>query len=227
MPEREIDPEAVRIPERSGLPRCLYVPVAARDEAAVERYVGRIARVLESSERRRALLVEAHDPPPRDLRLAMWQLEEASIFHVRQQVWVHVDFRAYRQAYGLALPAESLRGLVLDHVLNRRVARLKGFAFLRIIPISRGANSSSGGLSEGWAVEYHSTPEMRQRNLESRASVQYADLADLVKMLDRKTGGGVMDPVNEAQALVRPPQASRGPKDRMVLSQPSARREVT
>lgn len=166
--------------------------------------VGRIARVLESSRSRRALLVEAHDPPPRDLRLPMWQLEEAQIFHARHQVWVHVDFRAYRRAYQLAFPTEALGGLVLDHILNRRVARLKGFGFLRIIPISRGSNSSSGGLSEGWAVAYHSTPEMRKRNLESRASVQYADLADLVKMLDRKTGGGVMDPVNEAQALVRP-----------------------
>lgn len=136
----------------------------------------------------------------------MWQLEEAKIFHAPYQVWVHVDFKAYRRAYAQALPEESLDNRVLDHVLNRRVARLKGFAYLRIIPISRGANSSSGGLSERWAVEYHSSPEMRQRNLESRASVQYADLADLVKMLDIKTGGSIMDPVNEAQSLVRPLQ---------------------
>ena len=136
----------------------------------------------------------------------MWQLAEAKVFHAPYQVWVHVDFKAYRRAYTQAFPAERLDDRVLDHVLNRRVARLKGFAYLRIIPISRGANSSSGGLSERWAFEYHSSPEMRQRSLESRASVQYADLADLVKMLDIKTGGSIMDPVNEAQALVRPPQ---------------------
>jgi hypothetical protein len=54
-------------------------------------------------------------------------------------------------------------------------------------------------------MEYHShkgIPDLQL--LESRASVQYADLADLVKMLDIKTGGSVMDPVNEAQAWVRP-----------------------
>jgi hypothetical protein len=56
----------------------------------------------------------------------MWQLEEAKIFHARHQVWVHVDFQAYRRAYELAFPLESLRGLVLDHILNRRVARLPG-----------------------------------------------------------------------------------------------------
>jgi hypothetical protein len=201
---REIDEEAVRIPERSGLPRCLFVPIAARDQAAIERYVGRIARVLDSGETNRAFLVEANDPPPRDLRLPIWEHPEARIFHAPLQVWVHVDFRAYRRAYSQAFPEEALHNRVLDHILNRRVARLKGFACLRIIPISRGANSSSGSLSEGWSVEYHSSPEMRKRNLESRASVQYADLADLVKMLDVKTGGGVMDPVNEAQAWVRP-----------------------
>ncbi|MBW8879131.1 MAG: hypothetical protein JF614_29670 [Acidobacteria bacterium] len=151
-------------------------------------------------------MIEAHDPPQRDLRLPMWQLAAAKVFHAPYQVWVHVDFKAYRRTYTKAFPAERLDDRVLDHVLNRRVARLKGFAYLRIIPISRGANSSSGGLSERWAFEYHSSPEMTQRNLESRASVQYADLADLVKMLDIKTGGSIMDPVNEAQALVRPPQ---------------------
>jgi hypothetical protein len=203
---RVIDEEAVRIPQRSGLPLCLYVPIAARDPAAIERYVGRIARSLEDGETSRAFLVEAHDPPQRDTRLPIWQLAESGIFHAPYQVWVHVDFKAYRRAYQQAFPEEDLAKRVLDHVLNRRVARLKGFAYLRIIPISRGANSSSGGLSERWAFEYHSSPDMRRRNLESRASVQYADLADLVKMLDLKTGGSIMDPVNEAQAWVRLPQ---------------------
>jgi hypothetical protein len=206
MATGEIDLEAVRTPQRSGLPLCLYVPIAARDQTAIERYVGRIARFLEGGETSRALLVEAHDPPQRDTRLPIWQLAESGIFHAPHQVWVHVDFKAYRRAYAQAFPKEELDNRVLDHVLNRRVARLKGFSYLRIIPISRGANSSSGGLSERWSFEYHSSPEMRKKSMESRAAVQYADLADLVKMLDLKTGGGVMDPVNEAQSWVRPPQ---------------------
>jgi hypothetical protein len=203
---REIDEEAVRIPQRSGLSPCLYVAIGARDEAAIERYVGRIAGIAASGRANRALIIEAHDPPKRDTRLPIWQLAEARILHAPRQVWVHVDFTAYRRVYMQAFPEERLHNLVLDHVLNRRVARLKGLAYLRIIPISRAANSSSGGLSERWGVEYHSSLYMRQRNQESRASVQYADLADVVKMLDMKTGGSIMDPVNEAQSLVRLPR---------------------
>ena len=184
---------------------CLYIPIGARNEAAIERYVGRIARTLAGGAANLALLVEAAAPPEREARLPIWQLAAARIFHAPHQVWVHVDFAAYRRAYLQAFPDESLQDRVLDHVLNRRVARLKGFFYLRIIPISRGANSSSGGLSERWGAEYHSSPKMRQLSSESRASVQYADLADVVKMLDIKTGGSVQDPVNEAQSLVRVP----------------------
>ena len=100
-----------------------------------------------------------------------------------------------------------MTGLVLDHVMNRRVARLKGFAYLRVVPISRGANSSHGSLSEGWAVEYHSSPEMREKNRISQAAVQYADLSDIVKMLNIRGGGSLMDNVNEAQKLVGLPRA--------------------
>jgi hypothetical protein len=41
-------------------------------------------------------------------------------------------------------------------------------------------------------------------NAASREYVQYADLGEIVKMLDVKTGGALQDPVNLAQALVRP-----------------------
>jgi hypothetical protein len=207
MSVREIDQEAVRIPQRSGLSPCLYVPVGARHAPAIERFVGRIAEVLAGDSQPRALLVEAYDPPQRDARLPIWKLPEAAIFHAPRQVWVDVDFRGYRRTFLQAFVEETLDDRVLDHVLNRRVARLKGFRYLRIVPISRSANSSSA-MSEGWGVEHHSTPDMRQRNAESRASVQYADLADLVKMLDVKTGGGIMEAVNEAQRLVTVPKGS-------------------
>jgi hypothetical protein len=92
--------------------------------------------------------------------------------------------------------------------MNRRIARLKGFSYLRIVPISRGANSSHGSLNEGWAVDYHSAPAMMKKNSESLASVQYADIADIVKMLNIKGGGSFMDNVNDAQKLVDLPDAS-------------------
>ena len=128
------------------------------------------------------------------------------MLHYPKQVWVHVDYGAYRRAYIRAFPDADLTGLVLDHVMNRRVARLKGFVYLRIVPISRKANSSHGGLSEGWAVTYHSTPRMREINKASQAVVQYADLSDIVKMLNMEGGGSFMDNVNEAQKLVDVPE---------------------
>ena len=49
---------------------------------------------------------------------------------------------------------------------------------------------------------------MMKKNAESLASVQYADIADIVKMLNVKGGGSFMDNVNEAQKLVDLPDAS-------------------
>jgi hypothetical protein len=92
--------------------------------------------------------------------------------------------------------------------MNRQVARLKGYTYLRIVPISRAANSSHGGLSEGWGVEYHSSPKMMELNRASQAVVQYADLADIVKMLNMEGGGSFMEIVNEAQKLVDLPDAT-------------------
>src|SRR5207244_3779883 len=98
-----------------------------------------------------------------------------------------------------AFPDVDLKGLDLDHVLNRRVARLKGFAYLRLVPIEQRPNRSHGGLSEKWAVQYHSSPRMRAVNGASKSRVQYADLADIVKMLNSEGGGSLMDSVNDAQ----------------------------
>lgn len=205
---RPIDPHAVHIPQMSGLMPCLYIPVAARNTQAIETYVGRILTPLTQGSSSKALLVEAYEPEKPDERLAIWSLPQAAILHYPKQVWVHVDYSYYRRAYRRAFLDVDLDNLVLDHVMNRRVARLKGFSYLRIVPISREANSSHGSLSEGWAVEYHSSPRMREINKASQASVQYADLADIVKMLSMEGGGSFMDIVNDAQRLVDLPKVT-------------------
>jgi hypothetical protein len=171
--------------------------------------VGKIATQLMPKSPDKALLVEAYEPEKADARLAIWDVPDAVVLHLSRQVWVHVDYRAYRRAYSQAFPNFDLTGLVIDHVMNRRVARLKGFAYLRVVSISRGANSSHGSLSEGWAVKYHSSPEMREKNRVSQAAVQYADLSDIVKMLNMPGGGSLMDMVNEAQKLVELPDENR------------------
>jgi hypothetical protein len=200
----EVDDYAVKVAiEKFGLPPCLHVPIAARDEAAIHTYVGNVSQVLVAGSPNRALVVELVGTPQINPNLPIWRLPEATVLHATRQLWVHVDYRGYRGAYRSSFPDHDLGGLVLDHVMNRRVARLKGFLYLRVVPVSRQANSSSGGLSERWAVDYHGSAEMQAKHLASPAKIQYADLADIVKMLNRKTGGALQDPVNEAQALIR------------------------
>ena len=207
MTPRPIDQHAIRVPQSSGLAPCLYIPIAARDTDAIETYVGVILARLSPRFPNKALLVKAHEAERPDDRLAIFGLPEEAVLHYPTQVWVHVDYSAYRRAYIRAFPDVDLTGLVLDHVMNRRAARLKGFAYLRIVPISRAANSSHGGLSEGWGVEYYRSPRMREIHRASQAVVQYADLADVVKMLNMEGGGSFMDIVNEAQKLVDSPKA--------------------
>lgn len=140
---------------------------------------------------------------------------EAAI--VDEQVWVHLPYTRYRRAYQKAFPLEDISGKILSHAMNRRVALLKGFQYTSLTPTSRGANSSSA-FSEGWAVEFHSSPEQMAANKRRGLSFQYADLTDLMLLLDMKLGGGVMDAVNVAQKLVEP-------RPSLILSRPSTQRE--
>jgi hypothetical protein len=87
--------------------------------------------------------------------------------------------------------------------MNRRVAALKQFLYVRITCTSRPCNSSSG-FSENWGVALHSSPEQMAANRRRGAFIQYADLSELMVMLDLNIGGGAMALVNEGQALVRP-----------------------
>ena len=59
-----------------------------------------------------------------------------------------------------------------------------------------------GGVSKGWAVEYHSSSRKIELNQSSLAMVQYADLADVIKTLNMEGGGSFIENVNEAQKLV-------------------------
>ena len=159
--------------------------------------------------------MQRYEPPLRNPRLPIWALPESAVLHQSRQVWVHVDFAGYRAAYAAAFPEVPLYDLVLDHVLNRRMARAMGFTYLRIVPISPEANLSSGGLPEKWGAAYHATPEMVAANRRRKSFIQYADLEDLVKMLNRTTGGGLQDAVNEAQSLVREATACRAIESRI------------
>ena len=130
----------------------------------------------------------AHDPVP--------------IFHSKLQVWVDVGYSRYRQAYRRAFPTEDIKEKILSHAMNRRMATILGFRFVRITPISRRSNSSSG-FSEKLGVELYSKPTELESHRRRDLSIRYADLVSLMLMLDIKLGGGIVNAVNEGQRLVR------------------------
>jgi hypothetical protein len=186
--------------KRWALPECLHVPIAAVDEDAIHNYVGDVERVLSGRGLRKALLVSARKSAAIDPLLPISDHPNAGILHARQQVWVHVAYDPYRRAYKRAFPNEDINGLILSHAMNRDTAAHKGFDFVRISPVSGVANVSSA-FSEQWAKELHK-PRAAVTRRTGPPFIQYADLSDLMLMLDMKLGGGVMDAVNEGQKLL-------------------------
>ncbi len=185
-----------------GMPESLHLPIATKNKESIAKYIGNIVAELSVPNTDNAFLVEVPKPTSINTKLAVWKLPESKILHQVLQVWVHVDYKGYKKAYKKAFPGEDIFSLDLDHIQNRKMVKVMGFNYTRIIPITKGANASSGALSEKWGIQYHSTPHMRKINNEKKSFIQYADLSNLVKMLNIKTGGGVIDAVNEAQKLL-------------------------
>lgn len=188
---------------RYGMPLCLHVPIAAVDETAIADHVGDIRAVLSGGRLRKAFLVQAYPPEPADHDYPIWDVPGSAVLHQALQVWVEIGYTRYRQAWRRAFPSRRLGEAVISHSMNRRIAALKGFRFVRVTPTSRGANSSSG-FSEGWGVALHSSPHNIEANRRAGAFIEYADITCLMLMLDMKVGGGLMDAVNEGRRLVRP-----------------------
>lgn len=193
---------------RWGVPENLHIAIAAVDEGAISRHVGEIVRVLSGAGHRTAFLVAPYHGPPVDLRFPIWDHPAASTLREPEQVWVHIAYTRYRAAFRRAHPDIDLRPMVVSHALNRRIAAVQGFGFVRVTLTSREANSSSA-FSEGWGVTHHSDPVTMARNHSRGWSVRYADLSELMLMLDMNLGGGVMEAVNVGQALIRPRQVTQ------------------
>jgi hypothetical protein len=85
--------------------------------------------------------------------------------------------------------------------MNRDTAVLKGFAFVRLTPVSGIANVSSA-FWEQWAKKLHKRRKSVAATRTGPPFIQYADLTDLMLMLHIALGGGVMHVVNEGQQLI-------------------------
>lgn len=189
-----------------AVPECLHVPIVAVDEGAIADHIGDIVEVLSPG---RALVVAIDPPPERDHRLPIWTHPRSSLLFEPIQVWVSPTYTRYRQAYVRAKGNESVAGKVLHHVYNRRMANHRGYGFVRLVPLSRRANSSSG-FSEQWGVAL-AAADLGARKRDRGLRMQYADLSDLLAMLDISLGGGVQEVFRLGQNLIdapglRPPQ---------------------
>ncbi len=182
------------------VPECLHVPIVAADEDAITNHIGDIVQVLSPG---KAIVISIDSPPERDLRLPIWQHPRADIFFDPIQVWVSPLYTRYRPSYIKAKGHESVSGMVLAHMYNRRMAIHRGYGFIRLVPVSRGANSSSA-YTEQWGVTL-SQKDQGARRERLGLRMQYADLGDLMVMLDLKLGGGVQEAFRVGQNLIEVP----------------------
>lgn len=197
----EIDEKAKARAQILGMPPDVHIPIGARDKSAIEKYIGSISSI-KNVQSEKAFIVTPHFCPELNNKLPLWGLKESTILHRNKQIWVHVDYKSYRPAYIKACPEEDVKGYFIDHILNRRVARLKGFDYLRVIPVLPEVNTSSGGVTEKYGFDYHSTDHMKNINKEDQAFIEYADIADIVKMLNQKTGGKFQDIIRDSLYLL-------------------------
>lgn len=214
-----IDPAA----QTFGLPNCLRVPVAAASVAAIERYVGTVKDTYpgrgSAGGRLNALLVQPHPPTAGPTpNVGLWEGPDGprvrARLHLDRQVWVHVEYTNYRNAYERLGMAPIPPGHFLDHVQNRKAVILGGSThpYLRLCPVRRQVNTSGGHASggEGMEKDYLKalptlSPATRAAAARALASeIVYADPMDLTKMLDIAPGTGNLPGVAATQGLFYP-----------------------
>ncbi|NQT35657.1 hypothetical protein HQ587_10745 [bacterium] len=178
------------------------MPIAAADIEAIETYVGIIqVRITGRKRPTNAVVVAAHQPS-RNPQVPLWDQSEANHFyrclHPSRQLWVHVDYTGYRRAWKRLGFDELTSELFLDHIKNRAAVRISGYRhpFLRLCPVSRETNTSSGldngaeGMEKVELRKLKHQPAHKRQQIERHlnAPVVLADSIDLTKMLDIPTG---------------------------------------
>jgi len=193
---------------RFGLSTGLWIPIAAASVADIETYVGAIQhRITDPATGRvNALVVmpQQHGMPAQT-QAPLWNSALAQKagdrLYPALQVWVHVDFGGYRQAYNsLGMPAIPAR-YFLDHVQNRKAMGLRhnSHPYLRLCPVHRQVNTSAGhaagaeGMERQFLATHHPAPGQNR--------IIYADPMDLTKMLDIAPGTQVLSGVRDTQRL--------------------------
>ena len=208
------DPKAAH----HGLPDALRIPIAGKSREAIEQFVGPVLR-----ERGRvrgevgAYFVDSTDRPELG-GVGLWNHPDAGEYAERlfpdRQVWVHVDYTRYRDAYiSFGMP-EIPDGHVLDHIQNRKAIRLRDYShpYIRLCPVTHRVNTS-GGVNAGaegmerahmQSAKYGNQAAIDAIERVNKQSVIYADPLDITKMLNIVPGTFVLDGVREILHLLYP-----------------------
>ena len=178
-----------------GLKEHFLFPIAARSVDALQTFVGPVKRVGNRDFDKVCAVVpgDPHMPPgvPGEFLDAVRRL----VFN--DQVWVHVAYTVYREAYIDAANEFRLAdatGMDLDHVANRKFAPLYGFEWTRLCPVSSHVNTNAGGSLGGeFRVERSASGKLERAKSLSAKSIPngdmvYADPFDITKMLNRAPG---------------------------------------
>ena len=199
--------------QRFGLPDSLIVPIAARSISAIEEYVGEIEEMITGRNGRvNAMRILPHNwPVETEPAIPLWKHADKIKFeerlHPPKQLWVHVDYSRYRNAYiKLGMP-EIPEDHVLDHIHNRKAIRLVDYShpYLRLCPVSRSVNTSGGVNTggEGMQREHLRTLESQHEAIQEavrealNCEVIYADPMDLTKMLNIAPGVEILNGVRD------------------------------
>jgi len=200
--QKQLEPDPAgmeRAVRRAAMPADLLVPIGASNLAAISKFIGRNIQSVTHTRNDNAICVETECGPNKS-DLKVWLHPRADILNCSMQLWVRPAYSGYRKAFKRTFPDVSLGTQVIHHVMNRRYATLHGFEYVRVVAISRSANSSSG-YTENWGVNLTNDGILRSRK--GLAAIAYADLSDMMSMLEIPIGGGVMDTVQEAVQLLQ------------------------
>lgn len=173
-----------------NLSNSLLTPIAAMNLEAIKNHVGNFEFIMGTNQQ--ALLVNWK---PYEINNKLNELEYFDRIHQTKQVWVTVDFKNYRKTYFEVFKnIEKNNNLVVDHIFNRRLAKIWNYEYIRLIHVDRSINSSSGKGQKSFGVdlmkdnqEYHN--KVKERN------ISYADPFDLVKIVNWKIGKNPFDNV--------------------------------
>lgn len=130
------------------LPGGLRVPIGARSLDVITHQLGRTETIAgHPPDQVRLVHVDRmHPGPVQELRLG--QEPRAHLLTRKTQVWVHVDYGSYADAYFTVFPEDQVSGNDVDHVLSGGFAAERGYPFVRLQTVKDKVNRGAGGSFE-------------------------------------------------------------------------------